>query len=362
MKLASLLLAAATVGPFTCANGHAATNPGPGGLPPDTRDLPPGLTELERHTIEVFERSSPSVVHINAFVTGRSNYLSRIVTEVPAGSGTGFMWDDQGHIVTNFHVIERAESATVTLSDQSSYAAELVGIYPDKDLAVLRIEAPAEKLQSLALGTSRNLRVGQSVLAIGNPFGLDQTLTTGVISALERKTPSVTGVTIDGVIQTDAAINPGNSGGPLLDSAGRVIGINTVIISNTRSYAGVGLAIPIDVVVRVVPDLISHGVYQRPTLGILPYTYRMRGKPYLLIDEIVEGGGAHQAGLRAGAFRDREGRIVGDFILEVDGTEVFDRVSLVETLEQYVIGDEVTLTILRGQETLRVPVMLKAPR
>ena len=182
----------------------------------------------EQAHIDIFRRNSPSVVHITSLGVQR-DLFSINVQQVPRGTGTGFVWDERGHIVTNFHVIQGANGARVTLADQSSYDAQLVGAFPDRDLAVLRIEAPKDKLPPIALGTSRDLQVGQRVYAIGNPFGLDQTLTTGIVSALNREIESFNSRTIRGVIQTDAAINPGNSGGPLIDMAGRVIGVNSAI-------------------------------------------------------------------------------------------------------------------------------------
>ena len=225
------------------------------------------LAADEQTNIEVFRTASPSVVHITT-LQNQSNFFSLDVTQIPRGTGSGFIWDERGHVVTNFHVIQGGDAARVTLSDQSNYKAALVGAYPDRDLAVLRIDAPTEKLRALAVGESKNLIVGQKVYAIGNPFGLDQTLTTGIVSALNREIESVTRRAIPGVIQTDAAINPGNSGGPLLDSAGRLIGVNTAIFSPSGASAGIGFAIPVDEVNRVIPRLIRDGRVVRPTLGV----------------------------------------------------------------------------------------------
>lgn len=225
------------------------------------------LTADERNTVEIFALTSPSVVHIT---TARQalNLFTLNVLEIPQGTGSGFVWDEAGHVVTNFHVIQGADAARVTLADQSTWRAKLVGVYPDRDLAVLRIDAPPERLHPIPIGESKGLKVGQKVLAIGNPFGLDQSLTTGVVSALNREIESITGRTIRGVIQTDAAINPGNSGGPLLDSAGRLIGVNTAIYSPSGASAGIGFAIPVDEVNRIVPRLIREGRIRRPVLGI----------------------------------------------------------------------------------------------
>ena len=230
----------------------------------------PGPTELssdEQATIAVFERATRSVVFIANTAMQRDPWSFNLF-EVPQGSGTGFVWSRQGHIVTNFHVIYGADAITVTLADQVEYKAKVVGVDPDHDIAVLQIQAPESALQPVTIGNSQSLRVGQKVLAIGNPFGLDHTLTTGVVSALGRTIKSMSNRTIEGVIQTDAAINPGNSGGPLLDSAGRLIGMNTQIVSPSGAFAGIGFAVPADTVSRTVPELIKHGKLIRPGLGV----------------------------------------------------------------------------------------------
>lgn len=221
----------------------------------------------EQTAIEIFRQVSPSVVFITT--TGwRFDPWSRNVQQVPQGAGSGFTWDDRGHIVTNYHVIEDAAVAQVRLNNQRVYESVLVGASPEHDLAVLRISVPFGDAKPVSIGASSNLQVGQKVFAIGNPFGLDHTLTTGVISALDRTIPTGQGSTIEHLIQTDAAINPGNSGGPLIDSAARVIGVNTAIYSPSGAYAGIGFAVPIDTVNRVVPEIIAVGRYVRPSLGI----------------------------------------------------------------------------------------------
>jgi len=223
-------------------------------LAPERNNLPrKGLTDAEKATISLFEKATPSVVFITTSDV-RRDYFTRSIREYKSGSGSGFIWDNAGHIITNYHVIQGADKATVTLSDQSTYPAKLVGKAPSKDLAVLKIEAPIEKLRPLQIGMSYDLRVGQSVYAIGNPFGLDQTLTTGIVSALGREINSVANIPIRDVIQTDAAINPGNSGGPLLNSSGELIGVNTAIYSPSGASAGIGFSIPVDAVNWVVPD------------------------------------------------------------------------------------------------------------
>src|SRR6185295_3452494 len=221
----------------------------------------------EKSTITLFRQASPSVVNITAIGVERDLFTLNLY-QIPQGTGSGFVWDTNGDIITNVHVSQNADAAQVTLADQSNWRARVVGTAPDKDLAVLRIDAPANRLHPIPIGTSKDLQVGQSVFAIGNPFGLDQTLTTGVISALNREIESVTRRPIQGVIQSDAAINPGNSGGPLLDSAGRLIGVNTAIYSPSGASAGIGFAIPVDTVNRIVPRLIRDGRFIRPALGV----------------------------------------------------------------------------------------------
>jgi S1-C subfamily serine protease len=224
------------------------------------------LAQDEQTTIELFRNASPSVVYITPVTLLRDRF-SLNVFEIPKGTGSGFVWDDEGHIITNFHVIEDANTARVTLADQTTWDARLAGTDPNRDLAILRIKAPRNRLQPIEIGTSTGLQVGQKVFAIGNPFGLDQTLTTGIISALGREIVSGTGRTIRGVIQTDAAINPGNSGGPLLDSAGRLIGVNTAIYSSSGSSAGIGFAVPVDTVNRVVSRLLGRRRGVRSAIG-----------------------------------------------------------------------------------------------
>jgi len=337
-----------------------------GGGTPDPRQVAPrsGLTPAERETIDLFQGASPSVVFITTLAV-RRDFFSLNVQQIPSGTGSGFIWDDRGHIVTNYHVIQQADAAQVTLSDQSTWEAVLVGQAPEKDLAVLRISAPKERLLPIPMGSSADLLVGQAVYAIGNPFGLDHTLTTGIISALGREIDSIPGIPIRDVIQTDAAINPGNSGGPLLDSAGRLIGVNTAIVSPSGSYAGIGFAIPADTVNWVVPDLVAYGRIQRATLGIYPatdQTMRRLEMEGVLILELVPGGGAERAGLRP-TMRDRRGNIrLGDVILAIEGEEVKSSNDLILLLERYRVGDEVPVTVLRDGDRLEVPVRLLESR
>ncbi|MFO0878271.1 MAG: trypsin-like peptidase domain-containing protein [Gemmataceae bacterium] len=321
------------------------------------------LTELEQTNIRIYKEARVAVVHITTLAV-RSDFFRSNVQEVPEGTGSGFIWDDKGHIVTNYHVIRNADAANVTLSDQTTYKARLVGAAPEKDLAVLHISAPVEKLRKIPVGTSEDLQVGQLVYAIGNPFGLDQTLTTGVISALGRELESPRkGVAIKNVIQCDAAINPGNSGGPLLDSSGRLIGVNTAIYSPSGSSAGIGFAIPVDEVNRVVPQLIRHGKEVRPGLGVQVASdqlARQLGVKGALVVKAVEGGPAHRAGLRS-SYRDQDGQIVlGDVIVAVDERPVARINDLFTHLEKYKVGEVVVLEILREGERETVKVTLGA--
>ena len=321
------------------------------------------LSDDERSTIALFRTASPSVAFITT-LSQRIDFWTRSVFEAPRGTGSGFVWDERGHVVTNYHVVQGASSAQVTLGEDS-YDATLVGEAADHDLAVLRIQAPREKLVPLRIGTSRDLQVGQKVFAIGNPFGLDYTLTTGIVSALGRRIQSVTGRPIDGVVQTDAAINPGNSGGPLLDSAGRLVGVTTAIYSPSGASAGIGFAVPVDRVNRIVPQLIGHGRASRAVLGVglddrlSALVTRRLGVEGVLLVQVYDGSGAAAAGLRP--TRQSSGRVVpGDVVQEVDGRKVRTQDDLLAPLGDHEPGDTVTLTILRDGKTLKVPVKLGA--
>ena len=322
----------------------------------------PELSDEERSITELFRQAAPSVVHITPHQVQR-DFFNLNVQEIPRGTGSGFVWDDEGHIVTNFHVLRGADTAKVTFYDQTSYPATLVGVAADSDLAVLHVDAPADKLRPLPLGTSEDLEVGLSVYAIGNPFGLDHTLTTGVISALGREIQSATGRPIKDMIQTDAAINPGNSGGPLLDSAGRLIGVNTAIYSPSGAFAGIGFAIPVDTVRWIVPELIAHGRVIRPRLALAVAPDRIArqlGLPGVLILQVTPGSPAAEAGLRP-TRRTRDGDIIlGDVIVAIDGHEVQTSNDLLAALDQYQVGDIVTLTIERDGERLQLKVQLQA--
>lgn len=363
--LLGLLVAASGLPPSALAEWGkplGAAYDGPEGKP---RPITPGPAELaadERVTIAVFERATKSVVFIANTAIQRDPWSFNLF-EVPQQSGSGFVWNKQGHIVTNLHVVYGADAITVTLADRSEHRARIVGVDPDHDLAVLQVQAPEDALVPIAVGTSSDLRVGQRVLAIGNPFGLDHTLTTGVVSALGRTIKSLSNRTIEGVIQTDAAINPGNSGGPLLDSAGRLIGINTQIVSPSGAFAGIGFAVPVDTVNRIVPELIKYGKLIRPGLGVslLPDAIARRwGVRGLVIGKVSKGSGAERAGLR-GARQTVTGRIeLGDIIVAVDGKPVETVDALMGILEDHKVGDQVTVDILRGNRRHQVTVILQA--
>ena len=322
------------------------------------------LKPEERATIALFRQASPSVVFITTRARQR-DLFSLNMSEIQQGSGSGFIWDQEGHIITNVHVIQDASGAKVTLADHSEWEAQLVGVAPDHDLAVLYIKAPKNQLKPLAIGTSADLEVGQRVFAIGNPFGLDQTLTTGIISALGREIPAITGRTIAGVIQTDASINPGNSGGPLLDSAGRLIGVNTAIYSPSGSSAGIGFAVPVDTVNRIVPQLIRQGEITRAGLGVRLGDDRVSRRlnlPGVLILDISKGSAAEAAGLR-GTWSDARGRIaLGDIIVGIDSDRVETSNDLFNALEKHAVGETVKVTVVRGEARLTVPVKLQAVR
>jgi S1-C subfamily serine protease len=318
------------------------------------------LAEDEQNTIGLFESTSASVVYITSIELRRSLF-SLNVYEIPQGTGSGFIWDRDGRIVTNYHVIEDANRVEVTLADHSTWKGTVVGVSPDKDLAVLQISAPADRLQPIMIGDSENLRVGQKVFAIGNPFGLDQTMTTGIVSALGREINSVSGRTIQGVIQTDAAINPGNSGGPLLDSAGRLIGINTAIYSPSGASAGIGFAVPVNIVNRIVPELIKYGRAMKPGLGVTianrQIAERLGVKGVLLIN-IQPGSAAEKAGLR-GTRRIGNEIVLGDIIESVNSIAVLSFDDLLNEFDRYRVGDEVVLGIIRDDSRIKVRVALE---
>jgi len=310
------------------------------------------LTEDERNTIDVVRKSRNSVVFITNIQLVRDFFFGA-EEKMPRGSGSGFVWDQRGHIVTNYHVIEDGVEFQVTLPDQQQRQAKLVGKDESKDIAVLKLEGNVSGLSPVTPGTSRDLEVGQKTIAIGNPFGFDYTVTKGIVSALGRKITGAGGVSIRDMIQTDASINPGNSGGPLLDSSGRLIGMNTLIISPSGASSGVGFAVPIDVIAKVVPELIVYGRVVRPGLGVsfLNDAYvRRAGIEGVVLLEVPAGTPAYEAGLR-GLGRDRFGRrILNDVITAVDRTPVNSYDDLFGILENHKIGDVVTLTVERDEK------------
>ncbi len=360
-RIATVLALCALAGPV----GALAQAPARARAGAEQRVVAPrgALTEDEQRNIAVFRAVSPSTVHITTIELQR-DLFSMDVMQVPSGTGTGFLWDERGHVVTNFHVIQGASAARVTLADQSQWEAKLVGVFPDRDLAVLHIGAPREKLKPVALGSSRDLQVGQKVYAIGNPFGLDQTLTTGIISALNREIEAANDRKIRGVIQTDAAINPGNSGGPLLDSAGRLIGVNTAIYSPSGASAGIGFAIPVDEVSRVVPRLIRDGKFTRPALGIQTgseqFAAALRLPKGVAVLGVVPGSPAAAAKIQPFR-RGRRGEIIaGDIITAVDGKPVASLDDVLEVLEARQPGDTIAVTLLRAGKTLELRIRLAA--
>ena len=331
------------------------------GMSETASPIPPGLLESERNTIDVFRSAGPSVVYVtnNAL---RRDYFSANVSEVPQGTGSGFLWDEHGHVVTNYHVIKNGQTFSVSLPSGVTREARVVGVEPRKDLAVLHFDTTGLDLTALPVGRSEPLIVGQKVLAIGNPFGLDRTLTTGIISALGREFPLDDGFVIEDVIQTDASINPGNSGGPLIDSQGRVIGVNTAIYSLSGSSAGIGFAIPIDTVARIVPQLIRFGEVRRVGLGVtlVPDRYtRSWGAQGVVVNEVYPDSAAEQAGLRSIRI-DRRGRILSaDLITAIDGELIQRFAALANALDGRSAGEEIVLTVVRGDDVIPIAMKLQ---
>lgn len=332
-------------------------------------DSPPYYSEDEKRTIELFERCSPSVVHITTQLDIPTNWFE--IARVDSGAGSGFIWDRQGHIVTNFHVIRNASRANVTLYDHTVIEAELVGAEPDVDVAVLKVDlsklrSNGSNISPVIVGKSSNLRVGQRVFAIGNPFGLDQSLSEGVVSGVGRQIEGVGGRVIKNVIQTDAAINPGNSGGPLLDGNGRLVGINTMIASQSGAWSGIGFAVPSATVVRTVNQIIKYGKTIRPWLGLslAPMTVTQQGRRYktegVLVISVQVGSPADQAGIRGTTRDSYTGSIVmGDEIIEIDGQKVIDPEQVSDVVESKGVGDSIQLRIKRDGRYQNVTVTLK---
>ena len=318
-------------------------------------------TDDEANTTEVFQRASPAVVFVTSSELRRQRF-TRNVMEIPRGAGSGFVWDaEAGLVVTNYHVVAGADRLAITLADEQSFQAEVVGLAPERDLAVLRLMDPPADLTELPLGNSSELSVGRKVMAIGNPFGLDTTLTVGVVSALDREIQSPSNRTIRGVIQTDAAINPGNSGGPLLNSLGQLVGVNTAIYSPSGGSAGIGFAIPVNTVIEVVPQLIAFGKIMRPVLGVELASdrwlrrYRVEGVP---IVRTYRGFPAETAGM-VGARRGSRGEIIlGDVITEIDGERVANNDEFLSAMEKHRVGDTINIVTTREGEEKRFSVEL----
>ena len=319
----------------------------------------------EQENIRIYEKSSRAVVNISNIAVNYDFFYRAIPSE--SGSGTGFIIGESGIIVTNYHVVENASKLVVTLSNNSQWPGKLIGADPNNDLAIVRIQAPVDSYDILEFSNSNDIVVGQKVLALGNPFGLRQTLTTGIISALGRTIAAKNGRKIEGIIQTDAAINPGNSGGPLLDSEGKVIGINTAIIGSAGSV-GIGFAVPSNTALRILPDLLEYGYVRRPWLGIepIPTVYLRRigidVPDGLLIARVVIGASADQAGLRGATRTVKVGRYKvpwgGDIITHINGSPVFTMEDLAQQIETRKSGDEVTISYIRKESVDSVIVKL----
>jgi S1-C subfamily serine protease len=345
-------------GATTVASDKTALAPPPQPVPPSAV----AKTEDERNTIEIFRFAAPATVFVTQERTVFDPFVG--VFDVPAGSGSGFVWDDKGHVVTNFHVIEGAKRLTVTLQNQKSFPARVVGTERRKDIAVLAIESPPAGLHPIKLPAKDiQLEVGQKVVAIGNPFGLDQTLTTGVISALGRQVEGAGGVTIRDIIQTDAAINPGNSGGPLLDSSGQLIGMNTMIYSRTGSWAGIGFAVPVSTIQRIVPQIVQTGHAEQVGIGVMFDQERRLERahriPGFIVLRVLPSSPAEKAGLR-GVTRTADGIALGDVLLAVDGTPLRSYDDLYNAFDRHKAGDRAKITILRDDKRLDLEVPLVA--
>ena len=363
IALASALFAAVAVAGFQQLSGHFQPL-GSASISPPSSITDPSLATDEQNNIEVYKATAPGVVYIQSTTTVRDFFgmFSRPVE----GAGSGSIIDEQGNILTNYHVIADAEKLTVSFGSGKNYPAKVVGRDPDTDLAVIKLlETPKEALTIVPMGDSDKLIVGQKVLAIGNPFGLDRTLTTGVISGLQRPIRALNGRQIEGAIQTDASINPGNSGGPLLDSHGRMIGINSQIESPSGASAGVGFAIPINIAKRVVPELVKNGEVRRPKLGVttravesLSNQVRLPVSSGALIINVVPDSGAARAGLR-GIVQTEDGDVeIGDIIVGLDGQKVSNNDDLYRALDKHQVGDTVNVEIYRDGRQMTVPVKL----
>ncbi len=329
--------------------------------------FPAALTEEERNNIAVYEKVADGVVNITSTAVQMDFFFNVFPTQ---GSGSGSIIDSKGHILTNHHVVANAQKLEVTLADESKWPAKLVGSDPDNDLAVIKIDAPKEKLKVIPMGDSKQLRIGQKVLAIGNPFGLERTLTTGIISSLGRTIRSETGILMEDIIQTDAAINPGNSGGPLLNSEGEIIGINSAIISPSGGSVGIGFAIPVNVARRIVPELIAKGYVTYPYFGatIMPLFpevakyLKLKVEKGAMIAEVVKGGPADKAGLKGGSQRVQVGNMIviagGDIVVKVDQHDVKTNDELIRYIREKKPGDTIVLQVYRKGDFVDVKVAL----
>ncbi|MDA8793590.1 trypsin-like peptidase domain-containing protein [Bacteriovoracaceae bacterium] len=321
------------------------------------------LLEVEKRLIGIYKNVSKSVVGVSNIRKVDNFFYGN--AEVPQGMGSGFIWDDQGHVVTNYHVVQGGDSFVISFNqDAKQYKAKLVGTEPKKDIAVLKLQELPKNLHTINKGASEALQVGQMGIAIGSPFGLDYTMTRGIISALNRRIDGIGGVKIHGMIQTDASINQGNSGGPLLDSTGSLIGMNTLIFSPSGASAGLGFAVPVDTIKSIVPQLIKHGKVIRPGLGITVledhYTRRFFGEKGVAIASLAEGSPAEKAGLK-GMARSRRGKIkFGDLILKIDGKDINTYSQIYNLLDNYKVGDEVEVTYIRDEKTQKTKLKLKA--
>jgi S1-C subfamily serine protease len=358
------LLSERAAAPAVSAGAQETPPAAPAQAASPAEPFPEGLGPEERRDIDVFRRASASVVFITSIAL-RRDFWSFDVMQIPQGTGSGFVWDKKGSVVTNFHVIEAGDKFSVTLADQSEWDAEVVGAAPDKDLAVLRIKAPAERLVPLAPGRSHDLLVGQKVLALGNPFGLDHSMTSGIVSALGRELKSPNGRTIRDVIQTDAAINPGNSGGPLLDSSGRLIGVNAAIYSPSGASAGIGFAVPVDTVKRLVPQLIEKGRAVNPGIAGVRYlsdTQASRlGIEGVVVLSVLAESQADRAGIE-GIGRSRRGYVIGDVITALDGKPVHSTDDLDYAFERAGVGAPATLTVEHEGRSRTIKVTLQDVR
>jgi S1-C subfamily serine protease len=325
------------------------------------------LTTEEENTIAIYEKAAQAVVNITSIVVERDFFLGLVPRE---GTGSGAVIDRQGHILTNNHVIKDAQRIEVTFSDGGKWRGRLVGTDPDNDLAIIKIDAPRDQFQVLPLGSSNDLKVGQKVLAIGNPFGLEQTLTTGVISSLGRTIRSENGTMVEDLIQTDASINPGNSGGPLLDTQGRIIGINTAIFSPSGGSVGIGFAVPVDTAKQIIPELIEKGYVAHPWLGVslfpivpgLAEALELQVKEGALVVEVVRGGPGDRAGLRGGNKVVQIGNFLlpigGDVVVSLDGQSVVSSDDLIRAVRKHRVGEQVALRVLRQNRFLEIPLVL----